>query len=142
MRTLPLALAAGLVPFLSGCVVVSMHSTRVVKVHVTDRATEQPVGGAEVSCGYSYDSYGVYYVLRMPEACSALTDSNGVALLPMATFGKSINFSVDGHRYEVTRKLIRRGGFVRGEYYWRDPDAGGILRTNLTPLVIQLIPEN
>ena len=83
-------------PCITGCVVVSMHSTRPVEVHVTDRSARELVPGADVSIQYSYDSYGVFRVLRMPEGASARTDPKGVAVLPMATFGYGITFRVAG----------------------------------------------
>ena len=126
---------------ISGCVAVSMHSTRPVEVHVTDRATQQPVGGAVVSVVYTYDSYGVFHVFRVPDAAATQTDSNGVALLPMATFGFGIVFSVSGKYYDVTPNLIRHGGYPRGEYYSRDAKTGEIVSTNLFPMVVQLIPK-
>ncbi len=134
-------LVTAMLPCITGCVVVSMHSTRPVEVHVTDRSTREPVPGADVSIQYSYDSYGVFYVLRMPEDASARTDPNGVAVLPMASFGYAITFRVAGRYYEVTPSLIRHGGFPSGEYYSRDPKTGAVLRTNLPPLVVQLIPK-
>ena len=98
------------------CAAVSMHSTRPVEVHVTDRATHEPVSGAGVSVVYDYDSYGVFLVLRVPDAASARTDSNGVAVLPMATFGYAIVFRAAGKSFTVTPSLIRHGGYPSGEY--------------------------
>jgi hypothetical protein len=142
MKRFPSALAIGvMLPLISGCVVVSMHSTRPVEIHVADRATHQPVSGAEVSIDYSYDSYGVFHLFRVPNAASAQTDSNGVALLPMATFGYGIVFRVAGKHYDVTPTLIRHGGYPRGEYYSRDPKTGEVISTNLLPMVIQLVPK-
>ena len=142
MRMLPSALVVGaMLPFISGCVAVSMHSTRPVEVHVTDRATHQPVSGAAVSIVYSYDSYGLFHVFRVPDAASAQTDSNGVALLSMATFGYGIVFSVAGNYYDVTPDLIRHGGYPSGEYYSRDSTSGEIVSTNLPPMLVQLIPK-
>jgi hypothetical protein len=141
MRTFPSVLVVGMLPFISGCVAVSMHSTRPVEVHVTDRARHEPVCGAEVSIVYTYDSYGVFHVFRVPDAASAQTDSNGVALLPMATFGYGIVFRVAGKHYDVTPDLIRHGGYPRGEYYSRDPKTGEVISTNLLPMLGQLIPK-
>ncbi len=126
----------------SGCVAVSMHSTRLVEVHVTDRATHQPVSGAEISIVYTYDSYGVFHVFRVPDAASAQTDSNGVALLPMATFGYGIVFHVAGRHFEITPRLIRHGGYASGGgLVSRDPRSGEVVSTNPAPFVVQLTPK-
>ena len=134
-------LLAAILPCVSGCVVVSMHSTRPVEVHVTDRSTHEPVPWAAVSIQYSYDSYGVFRVLRMPDDASAQTDRKGVAVLPMATFGYGITFRVAGKYYKVTPSLIRHGGYPSGEWYTRDSKTGQVLSTNLPPMVVELIPK-
>jgi hypothetical protein len=133
-------LLAAAVLWVTGCAI-SMHSTRPVVVHVTDRATHKPVSGADLSIVYTYDSYGVFHVFRVPSAVSARTDSNGVAVLPMATFGYGIVFRVAGDHYDVTPGLIRHGGYPRGEYYARDRKTGEVVSTNLLPMVVQLIPK-
>jgi|WetSurMetagenome_2_1015567.scaffolds.fasta_scaffold1440302_1 hypothetical protein len=132
---------AAILPCVSGCVVVSMHSTRPVEVHVTDRTTHEPVVGADISIVYSYDSYGVFRVLRMPDGASARTDLQGVAVMPMATFGYGITFRIAGSYYEVTPALIRHGGYPSGEWYTRDSKTGQVLSTNFPPMVVELIPK-
>jgi hypothetical protein len=143
MKTFRPALLMAATPLvLSGCVVVSMHSTRPVEVHVTDRITHESVSGANLSINYCYDSYGVFYVLRVPEDASAWTDSNGLAVLPMATFGYGIVFRVAGRHFEITPSLIRHGGYASGGgLVSRDPRTGEVVSTNPAPFVVQLIPK-
>ena len=138
----PALLMAASLLILNGCVLVSMHSTRPVEVHVTDSLTHEPVSGANLSIQYCYDSYGVFYVLRMPDDVSACTDSNGIAVLPMATFGYGIVFHVAGRHFEVTPSLIRHGGYASGGgLLSRDPRTGEVLSTNPAPFVVQLTPK-
>jgi len=128
-----------LTPSLTGCVAVSLHSTRPVEVGVTDRNTEKPVTGALVETWYGYTGYGVFYVLRVPKPASAQTDERGVATLPMADFFQNTVFKVNGERFGLTKELIRHGGFPRGGW------SGGVDRDHMIyhppPYVVQLTPK-
>src|SRR5258705_1562221 len=101
----------------TGCVTVSMHSTRPVEVRVTDRKTDKAVSGALVETWYGYTGYGVFYVLRVPKAASAQTDERGVATIPIADFFQDSVFKVNGERYGLTSDLIRHGGFPGGGWW-------------------------
>src|SRR5688572_17038235 len=91
------------VPFCSGCVLVSMHSTRPVEVRVTQKDTGIPLTNLPVKIRYSYTGYGAIWVLRMPEPTSAQTDVDGVAVLPMADFFQNISFTVDDERFALNK---------------------------------------
>src|SRR5256885_12580966 len=111
-----LLVVALFLPCFTGCVAVSMHSTRPVQVRVTDRATGQPVADAKISVDYWYDSYGVFHVFRVPKPATAQTGGDGVAIIPLATFGYGINFVAAGKDFRVPPELIRHGGFPNGSY--------------------------
>lgn len=124
---------------LTGCVTVSLHSTRPVEVRVTDQKTEKPVSGALVETWYGYTGYGVFYVLRVPKAASARTDERGVATIPIADFFQNTVFKVNGERYGLTSDLIRHGGSPRGGY-WAGVDRDHMLY-HPPPYVVQLTPK-
>src|SRR5256885_8447356 len=98
----PYLMALALTPLFTGCVAVSLHSTRPVEVRVTYRGTDKPVSGVLVETWYGYIGYGVFYVLRVPKPASALTDERGVATLPMADFFQQRVFQVNGEHYALT----------------------------------------
>lgn len=138
-------LILALMPLCSGCVLVSMHSTRPVEVRVTDRTTGKPVTRARLEIRYGYIGYGVVWVLRVPEPASARTDDNGIAVLPMADFFQDIDFTVNGERFGLTKELIRRGGLPRGGYWggkdrWSDGRPKSELVYHPSPMVVQLTP--
>jgi hypothetical protein len=126
---------------LSGCVGVSMHSTRLVEVRLTDRLTSKPVTNAEVSVYYGYHSYGVFYLFRVPKPANARTDNEGIAILPSATFGSDIAFSAAGARYQVTPDLIRHGGFPNGSYWSGGGQTVEALVEHKPPIIVQLTPR-
>lgn len=97
----------------SGCVVVSLHSTRPVEARVTEKETGGPVSEASLETIYSYDSYGVFHILRAPEPEYAKTDGRGIAVLPIADFSQSIILQVNGERFRLNKKLVRNGGLLR-----------------------------
>ena len=127
-----------LLPLLSGCVAVSLHSTRPVEVRVTERDTGKPVSGAPVKIWYGYTGYGVFYVLRVPKPASATTDERGIAVLPMADFFQNTAFDVAGERFGLSNELIRRGGFPRGGF--SGGSRGGPMTYYPPPIVVQLTP--
>ena len=136
-----LAIMMTVLPILSGCVVVDLHSTRPVRVKVTSTKTGEPISNAVVNVSYSYHSYGVYYVLRTPEGVSGTTDVEGTAVLPMADYRHGfIGIRVDEVRLGTyDEEVIRKGGVLDGRSVF---DSGGPrervvfprLRVELTPL--------
>lgn len=135
-----LALAA-MLPCVTGCVAVSMHSTRPVEVRVTDRTTGKPVRGADVSVAYAYTSYGIFHVFRVPKPATARTDASGAAVIPLATFSYDISFYVAGTHFLVTPDLIRHGGFPSGSYWSGGGQTGQPLVEHPPPIVVQLVPK-
>jgi hypothetical protein len=129
-----------MLPCLSGCVGVSMHSTPLTQVRVTDRATGKPVSGAKISVDYSYRSAGVFYLFRVPESASAETDRTGVAILPIATFNYDISFCVAGTHFLITPELVHKGGFPSGSYWSGGGQTGEPLVEHPPSIVVQLTP--
>lgn len=116
-------------PLFTGCVAVSLHSTRPVEVRVTEREAGKPVSRALIKVHYAQPAgYGVYYVLRIPKPETARTDANGIAIIPLATFSHSIIFTVNGERFYLNKKLIRQGGTPEGQH-WKGP------------IIVQLTPK-
>jgi hypothetical protein len=104
---------AGVATLNVGCVVVSLHSTRPVRLKATRYATGAPMKNAPVEISYSYIGYGVYFVLRTPKVVTSTTDANGVAIVPMADYRGRINIKIGksnfGTRDDV---LVRKGGII------------------------------
>ena len=117
-----------------------MHSTRPVQVRVTDRATGRSVAKAKISVDYWYDSYGVFYVLRAPKPATAQTNSNGVAVVPLATFSYGISFCAADTKFSVTPELIRHGGFPSASYWPGRGQTGQPLVEDAPPIIVQLAP--
>jgi len=116
-----------------------MHSTRPVEVRVTDRGTAKPLAEAKISVDYWYDSYGVFYVFRVPTPAEAQTGSDGVATIPLATFSYVISFVAAGTRFQVTPELIRHGGFPNGSYW--SGQTGQPWVEHPPPIIVELIPK-
>src|SRR4051794_8851553 len=71
---------------LTGCL--AIYSKRPVEVVVTDANTGQPVAGLPVSVDYLSMCLNYFgpHVLNIPEKQSAVTDTNGRVILPIADF--------------------------------------------------------
>lgn len=128
-----------LMPLFTGCVAVSMHSTRPVEVRVTDKEGNRPVAGAKIEISYTYTGYGVFYVLRVPEPASAMTDEQGTANLPMADFFQKIIFKVNGERFSLNKELVRNGGLPEGGW-WAGRSDGTTIH-HAPPYIVELTPE-
>jgi hypothetical protein len=125
MRTVHYGLTASIALALfggAGCVAVSMHTTRDVLVTLAESSSWLPVQEAPIRVTYTYDSYGVFRVLRTPAPLEAKTDVNGKAVVRLADYGWTIALAVDLSRkgdfqtqtpyFLLNKKLVRDGGSV------------------------------
>jgi len=97
MRLARLVIFASITVACTGCL--SLHVTRPVEVTVLDTSTGKPVPDITVEAMYGY-----MFVLNAPRHRKTVTDSDGKAVLPLATFTDGIrHIYVD--RLEVDRDV-------------------------------------
>jgi hypothetical protein len=133
-------LLVAVIPLLSGCVMVNMHSVHPVEVRVIERATGKPVSHAKMGISYGYTGYGVFYVFRVPKPEEAETDETGTAVLPMVDFAYETSFGVEGTSFRLTSDVLRKGGFPSGSYWSGGGQTGQPLLEHLPPIIVQLTP--
>ena len=129
-----------MIPLLTGCVMVNMHSAHPVQVRVTERATGKPVSHAKMGISYGYTGYGVFYMFRVPKPAEAETDETGTAVLPMVDFAYETSFGVEGISFRLSSELLRKGGFPSGSYWSGGGQTGQPLVEHPPPIVVQLTP--
>jgi hypothetical protein len=115
----------------TGCIAVSMHTSRDVLITVTETSTGEPVREAPIRVEYTYDSYGVVRILRTPHPLEAKTDGNGRALVSLADYSYCIALKVDLKRtgdfaastpyFLLDKKHVRAGGTVTSVRVGRFP---------------------
>ena len=98
--------------FASGCVAVSMHSTRDVRLTVTEPASGAPAAHIPVSADYDYDSYGWFYFANTPHSESATTDELGQVTLPLADYRYGVVLNVGKAVVILDKEAVRHGGVV------------------------------
>jgi len=126
-------LGLALAVMVNGCVIVSLHATYLVRVHVTLHEDGKPIANAPVKVQYAQiPGYGVYYVLNVPKPQAAVTDTNGDAIIPLAAFSQYINFFVSWNKFEMTPELIEHGGVSHCVAAW-NPPAPDVSLVNLAP---------
>ena len=129
---LRLASALAVLLFLgTGCIAVSLHTSRDVWITVIETSTGEPVREAPIRVEYTYDSYGVVRILRTPHPLDAKTDGNGRALVSLADYSYCIALKVDLNRtgdfaastpyFLLDKKLVRSGGTVTSVRVGRFP---------------------
>lgn len=89
---------------------------REVAVTVTEAGSGKPAGITPLRVTYWYDYEG-YFVLRTPKELLADTDENGRAVLKLADYGWAISFDAGGTSFALNKKLIRKGGTVKGSAF-------------------------
>lgn len=94
----------------SGCVGISMHSTRPVEVRLTEIPSGLPIRQTDLTVTYEYDSYGCFWLARTPPPSSAITDDDGRATILVADFRYSITLEAGKYRFSLSRALVRSGG--------------------------------
>lgn len=126
-------LGLALAVMVNGCVIVSLHATYRVRVHVTSHEDGKPIANASVQVQYAQiPGYGIYYVLNVPKPLAAVTDTNGDAIIPLAAFSQYINFFVNGNKFDMTPELIERGGVSHCVAAW-NPSVPDVSLVNVTP---------
>ncbi len=96
----------------SGCVAVSGHSVRDVRVNVTEAATGKPAPKVELLVSYDYDGYGMFRFLRTPSMVAATTDEKGEAVMELADYRYMISLKVGDTWARLSHDLVRNGGIV------------------------------
>ena len=74
----------------TSCVSVSLHDFRSTEISVRDVHTNLPAPNLLITVDYFYDSYGVFYKLRVPDRVEARTDENGKVQVRLANWSQRI----------------------------------------------------
>ncbi len=101
---------------LSGCAV-SMHTMHPVRVSIAEMPSAVPASNVPFTVTYDYDSYGWFYFANAPREATAVTDSQGTAVVNLADFRCRILLKVDGKLTALNQQLVREGGVVSVSRY-------------------------